>query len=64
VNEIDHEYTEEVVCPYCGYKHTESYEFFSDIASEEEVEIDCDCGETFIANQSVSVHYYTRKTEK
>jgi len=46
VNEIDHEYTEEVVCPCCGYEHGESYEFFSEGTCEEEVEVDCDCGET------------------
>ena len=30
--EIDHEYTDEIVCPYCGYEFSDSFE----ISSEEE----------------------------
>ncbi len=34
-NKIDHEYTDEIVCPYCGESDNESYEY-----------ADPDCGET------------------
>jgi DNA-directed RNA polymerase subunit RPC12/RpoP len=26
-NEIDHEWTREIVCPYCGYEHTDCFEY-------------------------------------
>ena len=32
--EIDCEYTDEIVCPYCGYKHRNSYEMY-DFGNEE-----------------------------
>ena len=63
MSDIEHEYTREIVCPHCGCKHNDSYEYFSDGSSEEEVEVDCDCGETFFAIRKVSVNYSTRKKE-
>ena len=60
---IEHNYTDEVVCPYCGKKSRESYEYFSS-NTDEDVEIDCDeCGNTFVATRMVSVSYSTIKKE-
>lgn len=28
--EIDHEYTDEVVCPFCGYEESDSWEYKGD----------------------------------
>ena len=39
---IDHEKTQEVVCPYCGYAHVDSYEYGDEGIAE------CDnCGHKF-----------------
>lgn len=56
--EIDHEFTEEVVCPYCGYEFSDSWEF------SDNAEIECDeCGETFISERNSEVTYSTQKKE-
>lgn len=58
--EIDHEYTDEVVCPYCGYEYGDSWVYFS--RNDEAVKIECDeCGKCFRASQNVSVDYSTDK---
>ena len=59
-DEIDHRYTDEVVCPYCGYKHHNSYEYFGD--SDDDTNLECvECGKEFIASRNVTVDYSTRK---
>lgn len=61
--EIDHDMTEQVVCPYCGHKHGDSHEFFPRAATSR-VEITCDhCGKTFDAWQEVEVTYTTIKRD-
>lgn len=58
--EINHEYTDEVVCPYCGDVKSESYEFFGD--HDEDSGLTCDvCGKEFTATRHVSVMYSTVK---
>lgn len=60
IDDIDHEYTDEVVCPHCGHKHRDSYDFFGD--SDEDVNAECDeCGGVFVATRNVSIDYSTRK---
>lgn len=61
--EIDHEYTDEIVCPYCGYEFLDSFE----ISSEEEDLglIECDkCGEQFYASRNIQVTYSTEKPKR
>ena len=59
---INHEYTDEIVCPYCGYEFTDSWEF-SD--TQDEQQVDChDCGEEFLLYVHVSVDYTTYKKKK
>lgn len=56
MTEIDHEFTDEVVCPYCGREHCDSWEY-SDDGTEE-----CnDCGKTFNYTRNVTVEYSTSK---
>jgi hypothetical protein len=60
IKEIDCSYTDEVVCPYCGHKDSESYEYFQ--RSSDSVTISCnECDKVFRAHQEVSVDYSTEK---
>ena len=54
---FEHEYTDEVVCPHCGYTYGDSWEMG-------ESEHDCpDCGKSFNIERTVSVAYTTEKVE-
>ena len=44
---IDHEYTKEIVCPYCGAELSDSWKFEDDDFHE------CDCGKKFISTRDV-----------
>jgi transcription elongation factor Elf1 len=56
--EIDHEYTPEAVCPYCGHVRRNSCEL------ADEGEIECgECGKDFAFFRVVTVDYCTRKVE-
>ncbi len=60
--EIDHSYTREVVCPYCGYEFSDSWEF--DSRNNCGVE-DCgECGKEFSWVRDVEVTYTTEKSAK
>lgn len=52
---FEHECTDDVVCPYCGYTHGDSWEF------QDGEHICQDCERLFILEQSVSVTYTTEK---
>jgi DNA-directed RNA polymerase subunit RPC12/RpoP len=57
MGEIDTDYTDEIVCPHCGYEYSDSWEFdgYSDT-------IECSsCGEGFEYTRDVSVTYSTQK---
>lgn len=59
-NEIDHEFTENVVCPYCGYNVSDCWELQSDSADHE-----CEqCKSTFEYERVVTVDYTTSKKKK
>lgn len=54
---IEHHYTSEIVCPHCGYKQMDSWEYSGDSG-----EIDCGkCSEPFLYERQVSVSYSTSK---
>lgn len=60
---VDHSYTTEIVCPYCGYESEDSYEYFS--MYKDSATIECaDCGKEFEAIQDISVSYSTYKSEE
>lgn len=53
----DHEYTDEVVCPYCGYEHGDSWELSADSD-----EMDCgNCDQPFTYERNIEVTYSTKK---
>lgn len=59
MSEIEHEYTHDIVCPYCGHKFDDSWEY-GDIQSG--MEIECDkCDKTFRAYSIVDISYSTEK---
>jgi len=56
--EIDHQFTDEIVCPYCGYEHSDSWEM------GDQGEIECEkCGKTFEYWVETQVHYTTKRKE-
>lgn len=60
--EINHEYTEEIVCPYCGTGFTESYEYEPE---EEDLGIiSCtSCDKEFYATREIEITYSTEKAK-
>lgn len=56
---IEHKYTDEVVCPWCGYKQSESYELFES-HYDETTDTEChECAKPFMAEKIVTVEYST-----
>jgi DNA-directed RNA polymerase subunit RPC12/RpoP len=57
--EIDHDYTDEIVCPYCGYVFEDSYESAD---PDKEQDITCaECWHEFILTTHVIINYSSRK---
>ena len=65
MGEIDHECTDNIVCPYCGHEDGDSWEVdFGPWLEGEEL---CDCGaceKVFRARRDVTVYYSTEKTKE
>lgn len=60
--EIDHEFTESIVCPHCGHSHSESWEYFRD--DQYAQTINCiECDKPFSCEMEVDVTYITAKKE-
>ena len=58
VAEIEHEGTEEIVCPWCGYEFKDSWEF------KENGETECyGCEKRFKHYQIINVTYDTERIE-
>ena len=58
--EIDHEYTDEVVCPWCGYVHIDSWEW-----EDDDGEDSCyKCDKVFTYTRHFTVEYSTEKKEQ
>lgn len=56
-NKIDHKYTNQIICPYCGYEEHDSWEIRGDNGEHE-----CgDCGKEFQYERIVTVIYCTKK---
>ena len=56
---IDHEYTDDPVCPYCGYQDKDWCEW---LWTDEDGEQDCgSCSETYLWHAERSVTWLTRK---
>jgi len=64
VDEIDHKYTENIVCPHCGYEDTDSYEWERDAIEVHNAVIECeDCGKKFSCSREFEITYTTEKYE-
>lgn len=64
VNIMDFEtsYTNEIICPYCGYEFSDSIEIEN--GNNDVGEVDCSrCEKTFITYRNVEVTYNTWKKE-
>jgi transcription elongation factor Elf1 len=58
--EIDHEYTDEIICPYCGNEFTDSWEY--GINEEDLGLLECDeCGKSFYASRHIEITYVTEE---
>ena len=62
MKEIDHRYTDEIVCPYCGYKFTDCYEYFGGDECADNIYCD-DCENEFDAVRNILISYTTFKKE-
>jgi hypothetical protein len=63
IEEIDCEFTEEIVCPYCGDEWTDSWEYDSSTFGERRLD-DCLCDEcenVFEVSRNVTVTYSTAR---
>jgi len=59
--DIDHDYTREVVCPWCGHEHSDSWEWWIDSRSEC-TEFECErCEKPIEATRYVEITYSTRR---
>ncbi len=59
MEEIDHEYTDEVVCPHCGLEASDSWEFL-DWVDEHECGA---CGKLYTIERNIRITYTTTKIE-
>lgn len=58
--DIDHEYTDDIVCPWCGHTWQDSGEWSWDY--KDTVSDDCgECGKPFEARREFAVYYTTIK---
>ena len=64
--EFETSFTEEVVCPYCGYEYQNSYELDlpeGGMSGPEKIECE-ECGKEFLVSMDLQVSYSTRKGEE
>ena len=60
IEDVDYEYTDEIVCPYCGYKQSDSWE--SEDSSDEVI---CEfCNSKYAYQRNMEVTYSSVKIEK
>ena len=58
--EIDHDYTKEIICPYCGYEHGDSWEKSNDVFDGDLPDMECDdCNKTFSVYRNGEITYST-----
>jgi hypothetical protein len=57
--EIDHDFTDEVVCPHCGWQSRDSWEL------DDSGYMDCEeCEKEFFFERNITVRYCTGKIKK
>lgn len=58
----DTRWTDFPVCPHCGHKHVDDWEYWSE---DDDDDTECeDCGEPFYFTVSVSVNFTTKTMEE
>lgn len=63
VDNLDVDYTDGIICPWCGFRHEEP-EHIMDNITESEEEIECyQCERKFNVEPEVTVRYSTSRTE-
>lgn len=61
----DTDFTEAIVCPYCGEKESDSWEVSMHMSDGEEAETSCgSCGKDFIVTVYITTRYSTKVMEK
>ena len=61
IDEFDCSHNEEIVCPYCGYEHSDSWEIATGDDWRKPVDYECDeCGKAFIVDIEISTTYSSR----
>jgi transcription elongation factor Elf1 len=59
-DKIDHEYTDEIVCPFCGCEFIDSWEYSN--GDEDIGLLECgNCGKEFYATRRIDITYSTKK---
>lgn len=60
---INHEYTDEITCPYCGSEWIDSWEYRS--GQEDLGEYTCgECGKTYLISRNITIDYSTTTMEE
>lgn len=63
MSEFDCDFRDNIVCPYCGYTNTDSWEI--NFGSNEDTETDCGmCSTTFRVSRHVDISYSSSKLEE
>lgn len=62
---MNHEYTMNIVCPYCGYEFEDSFDLSGNMDDGDIEECICEeCGKDFEYTLNVDVTYSTSKTRR
>lgn len=61
MSDIDTDYTDETVCPYCGHEEQDSWELCPNVGEADGLTECGDCEKTYRWTRNTSVTYNTRK---
>lgn len=57
MSDFDCRNTDEIVCPHCGYIHSDSWDFFGNTNT---IEVECsECEKSFECEREFETHYTT-----
>lgn len=61
-NDIDHEWTRQIICPHCGFEHDDSFEISGNMSGNGIMEC-WECSKQFKWNCHIDVMYDTEKVK-
>ncbi len=62
IKEIDCTYTKEIICPYCGYEFSDSWEYNRRMEGGDSTELECpECDKKFTATMDIEITYKSHK---